>query len=218
MRRSALITAVALGALVCLLGGTVVYSALQDTARTGTNSAESAAMLTSANIQLATATSSGTAISCGTFSDDLASGLITATGLSPTFTSTTAFVCVRNIGSQPVLLSVLTDELTDVDFACTGDEAANGDATCGGDQAGELSSVLGVSYGTRSCANGGTSSAGFPTLKDNETTPHSFGTLASGATGCFSVFAGYPDTTATAAIQKAQSDRVTWRFKFSAQA
>jgi hypothetical protein len=217
MRRSALITAVALGALVCLLGGTVLYAGLQDTARTGINSAESAALGTSADIQLATATQSGAGVTCGTFSENLSSGLFAATGVSPNFNSQQYF-CVKNVGSQQVMLSALAEELTDVDFACTGDEASNGDATCGGDQVGELSSVLSVGFIKASCQNFAGSSTGTSTLKNMATTPLLIETLAAGETGCFAAGLNYPPNTNNVDVQKAQSDRVTWRFKFSAQA
>jgi hypothetical protein len=217
MRRSALVTVAVLGGLVCLLGGTVLYSAIQDTARTGTNSFESAALGASADIQLATATLANGTIICGTFSEDLTSGLFTVTGVSPGDPNTSAFFCIKNVGSQQVTLSGLADELTDVDFACTGDEAASGDATCGGDQAGELSSVLTVGYVKGPCQGFG-GSAPFSTLKENATTPLGLGTLAAGVTGCYATNIQYPSTTVNTAVQTAQSDRVTWRFKFTAQA
>jgi hypothetical protein len=222
MRRSALITAVVLGALVCLLGGTVLYAGLQDTARSGTNSAESAALGTSADIQLAVGalSSSGPGIDCGTFSENLSSGLFTATGLTPGYSSPVQLFCIKNVGSQQVTLSVLADELTDVDFACTGDEAANGDTTCGGDQAGELSIVLRTGYLRQPCENATGGSLPGPILHDHPTTAVALGTLAPAATACFMTSFGYPggSLTPVADVQKAQSDRATWRIKFSAQA
>ena len=220
MRRIALVLASALGAAVCLLGGTVLFSALQDTARTGTNSVESAALASSADIQLARGTFNGTTgnIDCGTFSEDLTTGLFTLSDVSPGFNQSPAeILCIKNVGSQQVTLSVLADELTDVDFACTGDEATSGDTTCGGDQAGELSSVLRISYSTVTCQSPAGSGSS-PVLKDNATTPHALGSLAAAATGCYFASIIYPGSTPAADVQKAQSDRVTWRLKFSAQA
>ena len=214
MRRSALLTVAVLGGLVSLIGGTVLYSALQDTARTGTNLVESAALGASADIQLAT-WSVGI---CGAFSEDLTTGLFTVTGVSPG-ASNIQFFCIKNVGSQLVALNVLADELTDVDFACTGDEALAGDTTCGGDLAGELSSVLSVGYAGVDCTTAVVLSGGAGlVLKANETTPHSFGTLGAGATGCFQVELSYFTSTANTAVQTAQSDRATWRFRFTAQA
>jgi hypothetical protein len=217
MRRSALLTAAALGSVACLLGGTVLFSALQDTARTGTNSVDSAALGSSADIQLARGTPNNGNIDCGTFSEDLTSGLITASGVKAGDPNVSEFFCIKNVGSQQVTLSATADELTDVDFACTGDEAANGDTTCGGDQVGELSGVLTVAYVKGPCQGFG-GSAPTATLKNNATTPLALGTLAAGATNCYSANIQYQSTFANAAVQTAQSDRVTWRFKFSAQA
>jgi hypothetical protein len=220
MRRSALVTVAVLGGLVCLLGGTVLYSALQDTARTGINSVDSAALGGSAEIQLATATfTQGSGVTCGTFSEDLASGFFTATGVVPgSYSSNEQYFCIRNVGSQQVTLSALTDALTDVDSACTGDEEVAGDTTCGGDQAGELSSVLSVTYTTRDCTGGQQLGGSTHGLKGNETTPAPFGTLTPGARGCYTARIAYPSPSTFAAAQTAQSDRATWRFKFTAQA
>ena len=55
MRRSALITLAALGGLICLIGGTGLFAALTDSARSGTNSLESGALAGSADIQLSNA-------------------------------------------------------------------------------------------------------------------------------------------------------------------
>jgi hypothetical protein len=221
MRRIALVLASALGAVVCLLGGTVLFSALQDTARTGTNSAESAALGASADIQLATASFNPTKpddIDCGAFSENLSSGLFSYTDLTPGFFSEITPFCIKNVGSQTVTISALADELTDVDIACTGDEAANGDTTCGGDQAGELSSVLKPGYKSTTCQSSQGGSFPGPLLKDHPTTAVNLGTLAAGATGCYMTIVTYPSATANADVQKAQSDRATWRITFSAQA
>src|SRR6266508_3353057 len=129
MRRSSLLTLAALGALVCLIAGSGLFAALSDTARTGTNSVDSARLAGSADIQLATATKEiGFPIVCGDFSDDLTSGLFTATDVTPGYASTEALYCIRNVGSAQVALAALVDELTDIDISCTGDEALYGDA------------------------------------------------------------------------------------------
>lgn len=218
MRRSALLTVSILGAVVCLVGGAVLYSALQDTARTGTNSVESAALAASADIQLATATRTGDTITCGTFLEDLTSALFTLTGVTPGFESSSAYFCIRNVGSQQVALSGLADELADVDFACTGDETVHGDTTCGGNLAGELSSVMFVQYDRWDCQTAANLSSLSTHLNDNATGAIGLGTLATSATGCFSSLVRYGSSATAAAVQTAQSDRVTWRYKFTAQA
>ena len=221
MRRSALLTIAVLGGLVSLLGGTVLFAALQDTARTGTNSAESAALPSAApDLQLATATRNGTGpIACGAFADNLASGLVAVSGVTPGYLSPTEYFCLKNAGGSAVTLSAQVEELTDIDIACTGDEAANGDTSCGGEQVGELSGVLQGVYTPVNCQTGVFGNGAASGLKDNQATPTLIpGQLAAGATDCFSYEVYYPPGTAAAATQVAQSDRVTWRIKFSAQA
>jgi hypothetical protein len=226
-KRSALVTVAALGALVCVIGGTGLFAALQDSARSGTNSAESDAMAGSADIQVSTATvtAAGTGVACGSFSENLseASPLHTVTGVTPGFVNN-AWYCVKNVGSQQVTLSALSDELTDFDYACTGDEALHGDTTCGplnpdgtSGAPGELSSVLRVGYRHLDCAtaNGPGSSQ---LLSDNVTVPNDLGTIAPGETQCFRADVEYPVDTPSDAVQRAQSDRATWRYKWVAQA
>lgn len=216
-RRSALLSVALLGGFVCLIGGSVLFSALQDTARTGTNSAESAALAASADIQIATATRTGSTTNCSTFSENLTTALFTITGVSPGFASSSEYLCLKNVGSQQVTLSGLADELADVDFDCTGDETLHGDTTCGGDLAGELSDVLRADYGVVDCQTAAGIGGASVLLNANATEPANLGTLASGATGCLALRVLYGIHT-PAEQQAAQSDRVTWRFKFTAQA
>ena len=216
-KRSVLVTFAVLGGLVCLIGGTGLFAALQDSARSGPNSAESDGMAASADIQVATATvgPSTPGVECGTFSEDLASPLHTVTGVTPGFVSN-AWYCVRNVGSQQVTLSALSDELTDVDYACTGDEALHGDDTCGSGGAGELSSVLRVTYLQLDCATNNGPGHGL-SLSDNVVAPADLGTIAPGADRCFRADVEYVGS-ASDAVQRAQSDRATWRFRWVAQA
>jgi hypothetical protein len=217
MRRSLLVTVAALGALVCAIGGTGLFAALTDTARSGTNSAESAQLAGSADIQVATATTGASGVACGAFSEDLTTAFITVSDLNPGQGFSGGAYCMKNVGSQQVTLSALSDELTDVDYACTGDEALHGDTTCGADAAGEFSSVLRVNYTELDCATA-SGPGSSPFLKDNAITPHPLGTLAVGQTRCFATSVFYSPTTPTVEVQKAQSDRVTWRHKWVAQA
>jgi hypothetical protein len=221
MRRSSLLTLAALGALICLIGGTGLFAALTDTARSGTNSVDSAALAASADIQIARATIPGTTppnYTCGTLSEELASGFFTASDITAGYSSANAYFCVKNVGSQPVTLSALATDLVDVDEACTGDEAAF-DATCGDNKAGELSGVLRITYqNIGSCINnagGGSPQTLF--LNENAATPAALGSLAVGQTLCYSVAIAYPESTAADAVQGAQSDVATWRITFTAQ-
>ena len=224
MRRPVLITLVLLGSLISLIGGTGLFAALTDNARTGTNTVDSAALAGSADIQIATATRapipgfSGTPFACGTYSEDLASGFFTVSDVAPGYSSEFAYFCIKNVGSQAVTLWASTDELVDTDTACTGDEALHGDTTCGGDLAGELSTVLFAAYTLWDC--NGSSGGGFlDDLNHNSTSPGALpGSLAVGQVACLSIDLGYLSNATADEVQRAQSDRATWRFKFRADA
>lgn len=215
-------TVAALGALVSVIGGTGLFAALQDSARSGTNSAESAQLAGSADIQVALATEGPMLdLQCGTFSEDLATPFFTLTNATQGSATGVASYCIKNVGSQQVTLSALSDALTDADFACTGDEELHGDTTCGPvggvDGAGELSSVLLVSYNQVDCANVNSGTGSSMLLKDNAVMPSALGTIAPGATRCFNTFVAYQGGHPSATVQKAQSDRVTWRYRWVAQ-
>jgi hypothetical protein len=220
MRRSVLLTISAMGLLVCLLGSTGLFAALTDVARTGTNTATSDGLAPSADLQLATGVFvEGFGISCGTFQDNLATPLTVATGLKPGDGGASIF-CIRNVGSQSVTLAATVDELTDVDISCTGDEADYGDTTCGGDLLGELSSVLTVTYVETPCAADPPvpTPVGNSGLAANAATPIALGSLGPNQLRCLSVAIDYHTGQPAAAVQKAQSDRVTWRYVFTGQA
>lgn len=218
MRRTFLIMAATVGGLLALVAGTGVFAALSDTARSGTNSATSAALAPSADLQLATSTwdSTNGGYTCGTFSDDLSSALISVQDVAPGFWGGHTTFCVRNAGSQSVSVSSLADELVDLDTACTGDEAMT-DTSCGNDGAGELAAVLRVQYSVVECATGNGSGSS-PFLRDNATIPHPLGTLAPNDTICVATSLVYLSSTDATAVQNAQSDSVTWRYKLTGQA
>ena len=94
-------------------------------------------MAASADIRVATATFNNGSLDCGTFSENLTTAFFTASGLTPGASAEAPEYCIKNVGSQTVTLSVLADSLTDVDYACTGDEQLHGDNTCGSDGDGD---------------------------------------------------------------------------------
>ena len=218
MRRSLLLTASVLGLLICLIGGTGLFAALTDSAHTGTNTVDSAALPSSSDLKLATASISNGSFVCDTFSDNLATGLLSLTDTVPQLHYGN-FLCIKNAGSQPVSLAGAVDQLTDVDIDCTGDEADSGDATCGGNGVGELSSVFEVTFGETACATAQFVAAYGPSLLSTlQGTPTAMGTLGAGETKCYTIDLGYGPNVAPADVQRAQSDRVTWRFVFTGQA
>ena len=218
MRRSILLTFLALGAVLTAIGGTGLFAALSDTARTGTNSVRTASLPGSADLQLATATTSSGATVCGTFSEDLTTGLFTATDVKAgTFQPMRSF-CLKNLGSRTVTVSAMVESLTDVDVDCTGDEAASGDTTCGTNQAGELSALVNLQYLVTDCNAQTILNSPPPNGKLNTmTTAKPLGTLAPNAVGCYRADLFYPDD-GSVNVQKAQSDEITWRFAFTGQA
>jgi hypothetical protein len=221
-RRSVLLTLAALGVLVSVVGGVGLFAALTDSAATGTSTAESSALGTSADIAIASASVVGGTVQCNPFSENLATGPFTVSSLTPGYTGTRAYFCVANRGSQSVQLSLDIFEGVDVDFACTGDEAENGDASCGGDASGELSAVLHNEVDVLPSCDPGTISQAFTrTLAQMSAAPIAgLTTLSPGLGRCFSIQLSYPDapTNPTQAIQQAQSDRFSWRYRFIGQA
>lgn len=149
MRRSTLLTLMALGAVITLIGGSGLFAALVDTATTGTNSVSSRSLAPVADLQIASGSRPGDAgpIICGDFTENLTTGLYTISDLQPT-TEHLRFVCLRNAGSAQVTVSVAVVELANVDVECTGDEAEY-DPTCGGNGAGELGALAKVSFTLR---------------------------------------------------------------------
>ena len=218
MRRSILLTLLALGAVLTAIGGTGLFAALSDTARTGTNSARTAALPGSADLQLATATTSSGATVCGTFSEDLTTGFFTFADVKAGSFQPARNFCLKNLGSRTVSVSALVESLTDVDVACTGDEAASGDTTCGTNQAGELSPLVNLTYIHLDCAAQVILDGPSPSGKLNTmTTAKALGTLAPNAVGCYRADLFYSDD-GSVNVQKAQSDEITWRFAFTGQA
>jgi hypothetical protein len=233
MRRSGLMTLALLGAVVSVIGGVGLFAALTDTGKTGTITVDSDAMAGSADIKLTTADvvdadmdGALESIACDTtgYSDDLATDPQTAS-VAPGFVSDKLYFCIKNVGSQPVSLTFDAFEMVDVELACTGDESLF-DLDCGivggVPGAGELSGVLSVAvdwYAMCELSAGDQSSSGLKLLESTPL-PLTHGLSAGGAADCYSLTLTYANGGANtpAEIQEAQSDRVTWRFRFNAAA
>jgi hypothetical protein len=218
MRRSILFTFIALGAIITGLSGTGLFAALSDTASTGNNRVETAAMASSADLQLATATGNvGSPYACGTFQENLSTGLFTVQNASSTYSSF-ARACLRNVGSAPVAVTTAVNLVSDTDVACTGDEAAMGDTTCGGDQAGELGSTIETAVWKQDCATGsGVNDMGGWRTITGFTPVTNIGTIAPNQTVCIHFALDY-FTPPVAKKTLAQSDEVTWQWTFTGQA
>jgi hypothetical protein len=222
VRRSLLLTTSVLGLLICLVGGTGLFAALTDSAHTGTNSVDTAALPSSAYLQLAAASQDPTAFTCGDFSDDLATGPISYSDAPASgFGGIGTALCIRNAGSQSVSLAASIDQLADIDLACTGDEADLGDTTCGNDLQGELSGVLNTTITTYNCNFAATPLATYQPgmLATLANSPQAIGSIDPGVTIClFLNLSLDPAAVPAGALQRAQSDKVTWRFVFTGQA
>ena len=215
-RRPLVAAIVALGGVITLAGTTGVFAVFTDRATTGTNTIASKDLPRAAELQIA-ATSAGAAwsVNCDTYSDDLQTGLITMSDLTPNGVGDSDFVCVKNAGSATVDLTTSAIDLTDLDTDCTGDEAVV-DTACGVDQttlaeqAGELSPLITLSMRVADCSDVNQSSRGLGALPD--VTDVSVATMAPRDVLCIGFTSRYLPTDAQA--QAAQSDTVTWRFAF----
>jgi hypothetical protein len=217
-RRRSLLTIVIAGSIVTALVGAGVFAVFSDRATTGANALESPEMAAAVDLELASVEADGT---CGDFADDLETGLFTVSD-NPSF-GVISRVCLRNAGSEETPVALSTLDLVDVDFACSGTEAA-ADPTCGADQVGELSSALQVVTAATDAAYpcpavDATEMAFLPDAQPTiagtldgmvDNTNVSVGSLNSGEALCFFIGLTY------APLAPTQTDRVTWRFAFDA--
>jgi hypothetical protein len=215
MRRRLLITLTAAGSLIVALAGTGLFAALHDTARSGTNQVQTGELPSSADLKVASALINDS-FTCGEYSDDLSSGLFTATFEQSTLGSSVGArgVCIRNDGAQTVALTMGVEDVTDTELGCTGDEAVY-DLTCGAGQVGELSGVFHQNVYEVGCNTVPTPTFLWGgTLQDMKAVPVGLGSLNPNETRCFSVgtllLAANPGD-----LQAAQTDQVTWKYVWS---
>ncbi len=214
MRRSILLTLAALGGLLSLISAGL-FAALSDTARTGTNQVSTLSLPGSADLKLATATG-GSSVTCGTFSDDLASPMITLDDQVPGADSGQGHLfCLRNVGSQTVNLSAASEELSDVETGCTGDEVAF-DQTCTPMAQGELGDIVRVLFTGTDCVTQFSQDPpnAVVLLTSTVETPVDFGTLGPNQTRCF-LTSLFVSQATPSQRQAAQTDQLTWRFAFT---
>ena len=202
-RRPVLIALTALGAALGLLGMAGVFAVASDRGTTGTNSYETAGF-DEVDVQLATY-DAGTQ-SCGSFTDDLQSPVMSAVD-DGSFSAHAASFCLRNAGQRPAALTVSAIDILDVDFDCTAFEAEL-DSTCGSDAAGELAAHALFIF--QDCEQSDLSAA---TLDDYAMQPHSLGTLDPNVYRCLTVRTS-GETFDDGTRRVTQSDRVSWRFAF----
>jgi len=215
-RRAVLLTIMALGTVVSLTAVNGVFAIFTDRATTGENSASSRGEVASADLQIALGSYDGdTGITtCGTYSEDLITGIISATDMVPSDTNAFGHVCLKNVGSRTVDLSASVIDLVDTDHACTGDEASV-DETCGSDLTGELSARLQVFVFGPDCSNGGTS-YGSTQVATMVAAPFEIDFLDPDEVTCLHL--RVQDQASGDFITTTQSDTSTWRFAFDGTA
>jgi predicted ribosomally synthesized peptide with SipW-like signal peptide len=230
--RRLLRTLVALGILVTLVSGTGVFAIFTDQATTGPNSVISKAQPKAADLQIATATYSsdplGPAVLCGPFTDNLLSGLINVVDAVPSATALQdSIFCLKNAGTAPLTVHWTVTDLADIETDCTGDEGAV-DTTCGQSPGltvpGELSAALAIRMGAMNCGSAvvqGDILAPFQNIIDAGPGGigfNGFATIDPGLSVCLFARVEYSADTATDLVQAAQTDQLTWRFRFDATA
>jgi len=220
VRRRYLISLSVMGALVCALGSTGLFAALSDSARTSQQDFETKQLAGAADLQITDAQTATAAYGCSDWSEDLTTNTYSATDLVPGFVSSPQVFCLRNVGSQTVTLLTTVEGLTDTDPACTGDEIVFTDTTCGGpttSEPGELSEVLSVTINKLDCGN----TLNLP-LASADVSLDALAGVGSSMLGglgpdeqlCVSFSVTFPSTTAVDMVQRAQSDHVSFRYKF----
>jgi hypothetical protein len=217
LRRPLLATVAAFGCVITLAGTTGVFAVFTDRATTGENSWATRSLPHAADLQLANGSVEvGTTwiVTCGTYVDDLESGLLTMSNAAPGDSYNADFLCVKNAGSQTVDVTTSAIDVSDLDTACTGDEAAV-DESCGTDtsdvpQVGELSALVRVGMHVADCADANQGGSSLGPLAD--VTAESVDSLAPGEVTCVRFDTTYDPTESQA--MAAQSDTVTWRFAF----
>ncbi len=211
---------IGLGLVISLMSGVGVFAVFSDTATTNTNTADSGTLASAAYLRIATATKA-TAVSCGTFQDDLALPLIAVQDLQADDQQVSAvYFCLRNAGSATLTPTWTAKDLVDVEIACTGDEATV-DQTCTPGAAGELSANLRIYLYNVNCATGAEPEMISATLPGLAASPAPFQggvTIAPGAQICAKLSITCESGAGLEAIQAAQSDRATWRFAFTGTA
>jgi predicted ribosomally synthesized peptide with SipW-like signal peptide len=219
MGQLSLIRVMAVGAVITLAGGSGIYALFSDRAMTGSNSVTTGDVPTpppgDTHLQIANTSSGDYPLGCGTFSDDLATGLFTIADLTAS-SYPYSLICLKNAGTTTMAtVSMTVEDLVETETGCSTGEVAAGDATCGNDLEGELSSGLVAFLNRPACSTGSTSGpAGYLDLATLQWSaiilPGS--ALAPGDIAC--VYVGVTWTGDATTLQLTQTDQLTWRFAF----
>lgn len=219
MRRRLLIALTAVASVIVSLGAVNVFAAVNDYVLTETNRVSTAAQPVAVDLRVAPRSQGSDGLwRCGPWTDEAMSPLFTldATHLRA---DNHATFCLRNDGATRVDLSTTVQDIVDIDVECTGDEVLL-DPTCGPGpdgqkQPGELTKALQLLYFTVDCDTNELSSeplAPLHPLGEQVAKPVSLGSLDAGLYNCYLVALHIEPSD----LQAAQTDTVTWRFRFGA--
>jgi hypothetical protein len=225
VNRRLLVSLMAFGAVITLVGAAGIFAVFTDRATTGSSSVTSGESPSAADLKISRFTGGV----CELPADDLTANLFSISNAQPTAGSLAQeSICLANVGSASLDISATVIDLLDTETGCTGDEAAAGDTTCGpGATLGELSSVLVVVIAQVTCDNTeqvipGSGVSG--TLSALSSGPGTIGGapvgvgLLPGESKCLRLQINYPTDTSETAAQIAQTDQATWRFAFDGTA
>jgi len=207
----------ALGLVITAMGATGIYAVFSDRATTGTNSASSGTQARTADLQIGTSVQGDCADA--TFVEDLATGVIDVADMQPGGSPQVRYLCIRNVGTARLALTVSAIDLVNTETGCTGDEEASGDLTCGtaGIADGELGSVLIAGIVPVDCTSQAIEGVVVAQPLDSLTTGVGFTGLDPDDVLCIRTAVTMPpaggDVTSDS-LQRAQSDKVEWRFAF----
>ena len=221
MHRRVLTMTMALGLVVTAMGVTGIYAVFSDRATTGTNTAESGTQARTADLQIGTSAQGD--CTDATFVEDLVTGVIDVSDMQPGDGPQLHVLCLRNVGTARLILTVSAVDLVNTETGCTGDEEAAGDLTCGtaavGD--GELGSVLIANVVPVDCISQAIEGAVVAQPIDSLTTPVGLSGLDPNEVLCLRTAVTMPpaggDVTSDS-LQRAQSDKVEWRYAFDGTA
>src|SRR4051812_20796376 len=95
-RRALLTSIAALGSVITLASTTGVFAVFSDRATTGGNTFATQDLPKSADLKIADGSRGANwTVSCGAYSDDLETGIITVSSVTPSQSADTSFVCLK---------------------------------------------------------------------------------------------------------------------------
>lgn len=230
MNRKKSISLLVVGVIMTFATLLGVFAAQSDSASTGTLEVNSSSLTSSVDLKIAdqvisTAATDCSSISAATYIENQTVQPLVFSNADPG-DDLVRYVCVKNTGAESANINLDLFAATNTDTACTGDELTFDAASCG-TGAGELGPLLNVDVfrmGSAATDNvgcdelislsGATYSGGIVNQTGN-----AIGSIGAGEYACYRIDVDYPSIgTSGDEEQEAQSDRVTWKFRFNGNA